>query len=174
MTIEVHSLVWQGIVLDARNSWKKEIVPALELGLPSSESASVLWPKQRRSRTMPEVRTENLGHSELLQSSRYGRSVITVSHQQVCFGYTAGVIEGVRGETERLIKWLLQWSKQKINHLKRGFENGLYLKYMKLVESTSKLVLSTRKDRSPEDPLISNLNHWKKNATLFRGQKCQT
>lgn len=173
MTSEVHSLVWQGIVLDAGNSWKKEIVPALELGLPSSESASILWPKQRRSRTMPEVRIENLGHSEPLQNSRYGRSVITVSHQQDCFRCTAGVIEGIRGETERLVKCLLQWSKWKINHLKRGFENGLYLKYMNF-KSTSKLVLSTRKGRSLEDPLISNLNHWKKNATLFRGQKCQT
>lgn len=56
---------------------------------------------------MPEVRTENLGHSEPLQNSRYGRSVITVSYQQDCFGCTEEVIEGVRGETERLIKWLL-------------------------------------------------------------------
>ena len=64
--------------------------------------------------------------------------------------------------------------KMKNKSFEKRIKNGLYLKYMKLVESTSKLVLSTRKDRSPEDPLISDLNHWKKSATLFRGQKCQS
>lgn len=52
--------------------------------------------QSRRSRAVPEVRTENLGHSEPLQNSRYGRSVITVSYQQDCFGCTAEVIGGVR------------------------------------------------------------------------------